>query len=127
MTTSSTEAELLALSRTAKELIAWKRLFDGLSYSMDGGMTIHADNQQTIRLLKAQEPLLTTKLKHVDVHQHWLRQEVQNGVIDVEWVSTTDMKADGFTKALTRQPHERFIQQLNLVDIQVALASTTST
>jgi hypothetical protein len=94
---------------------------------MDGGMKIYADNQQTIRLLKAQEPLLTTRLKHVDVHQHWLRQEVQQGSIDVEWVSTTDMKADGFTKALTRQPLERFIQQLSLVDIQVALAPTTTT
>jgi reverse transcriptase-like protein len=68
VTTSSTEAELLALSRTAKELMAWKRLFDRLSYCMDGGMKIYADNQQTIRLLKAQEPLLTTRLKHVDVH-----------------------------------------------------------
>ena len=31
------------------------------------------------------------------------------------------MKVDGFTKLLTRQPFEKFVRQLNLVDIQALL------
>jgi hypothetical protein len=53
----------------------------------------------------------------VDVHQHWLRQEVQAGRIDIKWMPTAEMPADGFTKQLLRQKHEEFIRQLNLVDI----------
>ena len=122
VTTSSTEAELLALSRTAKELIAWRRFFNEISFSIDGGIKlIQSDNTQTIRLLTREEPLLTTKLRHVDIHQHWLRQEVQEGNIDVDWTSTTTMKADGLTKPLPRQPFERFIRQLHLVDIQTEI------
>jgi hypothetical protein len=122
VTTSSTEAELLALSRTAKELMAWRRFFNEISFTLDGGVKlIHVDNSQTIRLLTKQEPLLTTKLRHVDIHQHWLRQEVQSGNIDVDWVSTTNMKADGLTKPLPRQSFERFIRQLHLVDIQTEI------
>ena len=120
-TTSSTEAELLALSRTAKELIAWQRLFNLMNLEVDDQELIYSDNRQTIRLLTADEPLLTTKLRHVDIHQHWLREKVQMHEIDVDWTSTTTMKADGFTKLLTRQPFERFVQQLNLVDIQDAI------
>ena len=120
VTISSTEAELLATSRTARELIAWQRFFNEVSFTIDGGIKLMlSDNRQTIRLLKRQEPLLTTKLRHVDIHQHWLRQEVQAGNIDVEWTSTTTMKADGLTKPLPRQPFERFIRQLNLVDVQI--------
>jgi hypothetical protein len=121
VTTSTTEAELLALSRSAKELLCWQRFFDHIDFSFDGGLVIQSDNRQTIRLLKAEEPLLTTRLRHVDIHQHWLRQEVQEGTIDVEWVSTSAMKADGLTKPLPRQAFERFTRQLNLVNIQAEI------
>jgi len=62
-------------------------------------------------------PKLVTKLKHVDIHNHWLRQEVSHENIQIQWISTTEMPADGLTKALTRQKHETFIRQLNMVDI----------
>ena len=45
-------------------------------------------------------PKLVTKLKHVDIAQHWLRQEVANKSINIEWISTNEMAADGLTKAL---------------------------
>jgi hypothetical protein len=61
---------------------------------------------------------LATKLKHIDVHQHWLRQEVQEGRLLIEWIPTSEMPADGLTKALNRQKHQIFIQQLGLVDIK---------
>jgi len=122
VTTSTTEAELLALSRTAGALMAWRRIFDEIQFRLDDGIKlIQSDNRQTIRLLNATEPQLTTKLRHVDIHHHWLRQEVQNGNIDVEWIPTATMKADGFTKLLSRQPFEHFIRQLNLVDIQTVV------
>jgi hypothetical protein len=59
----------------------------------------------------------------VDIHQHWLRQEVQAGRIDIEWMPTAEMPADGFTKQLLRQKHEEFVRQLNLVDISNLLSN----
>jgi hypothetical protein len=59
---------------------------------------------------------LVTKLKHVDIHNHWLRQEVQNGNLSIEWISTSEMPADRLTKALPRQKHDEFVRQLGLVD-----------
>jgi len=64
-----------------------------------------------------ESPKLVTKLKHVDIHQHWLRQEVEKGTIQIEWVGINDMPADGFTKYLPIQKHEAFLLQLNIVDI----------
>ncbi|KAF2135137.1 uncharacterized protein K452DRAFT_239886, partial [Aplosporella prunicola CBS 121167] len=61
VTTSSTEAELLSLSHTAKETL----------YFDTGYKTaIQYDNQQTIRLLQEASLKLTTKLRHVDIYYH---------------------------------------------------------
>ena len=39
-------------------------------------MTISYNNLQTIRLLIKEGQKLDLKLRHVDIHRHWLRQEV---------------------------------------------------
>ena len=117
VTTSSTEAELLAMSSAGKELIAWNRFFKQIKFDPEQHHSISGDNLQTIRLLKAQTPKLVTKLRHVDIHQSWLRQEVQAGNIDVHWIPTGDMPADGLTKILSRQQHEKFVALLRLVDV----------
>ncbi len=65
-----------------------------------------------------ESPKLVTKLKHVDIHQHWVRQEVEKGTFKLEWIETGKMPADGFTKALPVQNHANFIKHLNMVDIR---------
>ena len=60
---------------------------------------------------------LIIKLKYVDIHSHWLRQEVQAGTVTLEYQESSKIVADGFTKELSRQKHETFVRQLNLVDI----------
>ena len=121
VTTSSTEAELLAISQTAKNFLWWKRIFNYIQLNLQEEPTIFCDNTQTIRILTKETPKLQTALKHVDIYQSWLRQEVQAGTIKVDWVPTAQMVANGFTKILPPQRHEEFIRQLNLVDIGAIL------
>jgi hypothetical protein len=78
VTTSSTEAELLGLTQTSKETYWWKRFFKGLGLDLEQDIAVQCDNTQTIDLLTKNAPELSTKLKHVDSHRHWL-QEVQRG------------------------------------------------
>ena len=118
VTKLSTEAEFLALSHAATESIWWQRFFKEIGFDPDEKQTINCNNIQTIRLLTKSDAELNTKLRHVDIHHHWLRQEVREGSINIKWVPTADMTADGLTKALPRQKHETFVQQLNLVDIK---------
>jgi hypothetical protein len=60
---------------------------------------------------------LNTDLRHVDVHQLWLRQEVAAGRILVQWKPTNLMPADGLTKILVRQKHAEFVRQLGLREV----------
>jgi len=89
-----------------------------LDFDTGEKLQVNCDNIQTIRLLADNHPLLSTKLRHVDIHQHWLRQEVQANRISIQWVSTNEMPADGLTKPLTKQKQQHFINLLGLVDIR---------
>jgi hypothetical protein len=104
------------MSQTAKEAIFLNRLLKALLPQADELPTIHGDNKQTLRLLTEESARLATKLKHVDIHTHWLRQEVQQGRIRVDWVPTAQIPADGLTKPLGRQKHAAFVDMIGLTD-----------
>ncbi len=117
MTTFNIETELLTLSRIAKKTIWWRRFFEFIEYDSMKKLHIRCDNRQTLRVLKKKMLKLDTKLKHVDIHRHWLRQKIQTNRISVNWCSTAEMSADDFIKMLSRQKHEEFLRQLHLIDI----------
>jgi hypothetical protein len=125
VTTSSTKSELLALSQTSKEAIFVNRLLAELSLQLDGSLLIECDNKQTLRLVTEEGVKLVTKLRHVDIHNHWLRQEHAEGRIQVKWIPTNQMMADGFTKALPGERFHSFIRMINLQDIQERLEMET--
>lgn len=118
VTTSSTESELLALSHVCAWLKWWQRFFEKLSLEIEEDYTVWCDNMQTVRLIIKEAPKLVTKLKHIDIHQHWLRQEFEKDEITLNWIETGKMPADGLTKSLSRQKHQNFIRQLNMVDVE---------
>ena len=117
MTYLTTEVELLSVSTAAIEIIWWQRFFKAIGFNLERDFTLFCDNMQTVHLLRQDTLKLDTKLWYINVHQHWLRQKIQNKKINVQWVSIAKMPADGLTKILPRQKHEAWIKQLNLVDI----------
>lgn len=117
VTTSTTEAEILSLERAAKESYALDRLLRDISVDL-GPLKIYCDNLQSIRLVVEENQRITTKLRHVDVQNMWLKQEFKKGRFLVEYLRTDQMPADGLTKALPRSTFERFRDMLNLIDIK---------
>ncbi|KAL3712549.1 hypothetical protein TMatcc_001248 [Talaromyces marneffei ATCC 18224] len=123
VTTSTTEAELLALAQGVKEGKYVLRLLLELDIRFQTPtLHVYCDNQQTLGLLEKDAPRLRTKLRHVDIHNHWVRQEVQNGDVQVHYMPTKDMIANGLTKALNRQEHHIFLKQIRVDDIGERLA-----
>jgi len=118
VTTLTTEAKLLAMEQATKEGLFISRLLTELSIRLDQHYTtILCNNKQTIRLVTTEMATLQTKLRHVDIHNHWLRQEVSRGGIQIEYTPSDSITADGLTKALSFPRHERFLQQIGLTEI----------
>lgn len=114
VTTSSTEAELMALNHGAQERMALSRLFEEIGLKVEDPALVWCDNKQTVRLTANSGSRLTTRLRHVDINHMWIREQVQRGSINVQWIRSEDMPADGLTKALTAEAHLRFLHQVGL-------------
>jgi hypothetical protein len=115
--TSTTKAELLALAQAAKESIYVNKLLQEFTIDFnDQTIQIEYDNIQTINLVTKEIALLKIKLRHVNIHNHWLRQKVQNKTISVNYTPFAQMMADGLTKALSSTKWQTFLNQMGLND-----------
>jgi hypothetical protein len=74
---------------------------------------LYCNNRQTLRIVTSTKPLKTS-LRHIDIHNHWLRQEHTNNSICFEWIDSANMPADSLTKLLPGPKHIQFIKLLNL-------------
>ncbi|KAI1829116.1 hypothetical protein DTO027I6_9863 [Penicillium roqueforti] len=118
VTTSTTEAELLALSEAGKTVQWWRRVLESLGFKPSHTLSIACDNQQTVDLLTKEGATMHTKLRHVDINRLWMKQEVNAGRTNVHWIPTAEMPADGLTKILPRQKQQAFRHLLGMREIR---------
>jgi len=107
------------VAQGAREGYFISRLIKELGIHLDDDVVhLEYDNQQTIRLITQELATLNTRLRHVDIHNHWLRQEYLRNHLRVEYVPTNLQLADGLTKALQNTVFTAFVDQIRLRDIE---------
>ena len=116
---SSTEAEYISLTETAKEA-TWlcelsHEISSRLSFDkscIQGSIPIHADNQAAIQMAKV--PRFHERTKHISIHYHYVCSAIENHLITLDYIPTTDNPVDILTKALSRNIDERHLFNLGL-------------
>nr|GEU43486.1 hypothetical protein [Tanacetum cinerariifolium] len=99
---SSAEAEYEALSTSCAHVM-WMRtqLQDyGFNYNK---IPLHCDSQSAIAI--SCNPVQHTRTKHIHTRYHFIKKQVENGIIELYFFRTEYQLADMFTKAL---PEDRF-------------------
>nr|GEU43150.1 retrovirus-related Pol polyprotein from transposon TNT 1-94 [Tanacetum cinerariifolium] len=118
---------------TEKHLHAVKRIFRylrgtinwGLWYPKDSSIALtafadadHAGCQDTRRSTSGSLQFLGDRLiswsKHIDIRYQFIKEDVENGVIELYFVNTEYQLADIFTKALGRERIEFLINKLGM-------------
>jgi hypothetical protein len=94
---STTEAEYMAAASAIKEALWLRTLLNDLKLNGDP-ITIRADNQSAIKLLK--NPISSLRSKHIDVVNHFARERVARKDVIFQYVKTEHMVADILTKAI---------------------------
>lgn len=56
----------------------------------------------------AKNPEFYIRTKHIDIRYHFVRQKVEEGLIEFEWTGTATNIADGMTKPLGRAVFDKF-------------------
>jgi len=109
---STCEAEYIAMAEPAKETL-WLRTFLRELDFEGGPMLVRGDNQGALKLAESEEHHRRTK--HIDVRFRFLRDIIENGSLQLEYVITEDNMADALTKALFRQRFERLRSLMGLI------------
>ena len=78
---SSTEAEYMAAVEAGKEILWMRNILSELGYPVQGPSMLRIDNQSAISVSKNPEHF--GQMKHLDLRFYWLRDMVDDGVIDV--------------------------------------------
>ncbi|GJT64147.1 hypothetical protein Tco_1015627 [Tanacetum coccineum] len=111
VTISSTEAEYIALSGCCAQVL-WMRsqLTDyGLGFNK---ILMYCDNKSDIALCF--NNVQHSRSKHIDIKFHFIKEQVENGLIELYFVNTEYQLADIFTKALGRKRIEFLINKLGM-------------
>jgi len=111
--TSSVEAEYIASANATKEAVWLRTLLRELDLPQKKATIIYADNQGSIAL--AHNPVSHSRAKHIDIQHHFIRECVERGEVSLDYVSTKEMMADIFTKALPRESFEKFQTNLGVL------------
>nr|GFA20451.1 retrotransposon protein, putative, unclassified [Tanacetum cinerariifolium] len=106
---SSTKAEYIALSGCCAQIL-WMRsqLLDyGLGFNK---IPMYCDNKSAIALCC--NNVQHSRSKHIDIRYHFIKEQVENGVIELYFVNTEYQLANLFTKAVGRKRIEFLINKL---------------
>jgi len=78
-----------------------------------GCIPIYCDNTSAINI--SNNPYQHKRTKHIDIRPHFLRDNVEKGLISMNFCATDKQIADIFTKAFTREQFERNRLELGLI------------
>ncbi len=87
MTIFTIETKYHALANNAKEAVWLQLLLKELQYLEDTPTRLQCDNQFAIKLV--QNLVLHACTKHIEIHHHYIREQVDSAQLDVLYVAIT--------------------------------------
>jgi hypothetical protein len=110
---STAEAEYIAATHAAKQVLWHRSLFRELSIDQPETSIIYSDNQAAIAI--AHHPEFHARTKHIDITLHFLRDHIEKKELEMTYVNTCDNLADIFTKGLPRMLHEDLTKRIGVL------------
>ncbi len=110
---STAEAEYISVSNACAEVIWTQQLLKELGISLSLPTKIFCDNKPAIAISK--NPELHQKTKHIDISHHFIREKIENGLIEVIYIPSTENGADLLTKAVNATQQTMCLSKLGLM------------
>ena len=111
---SSAEAELRAMATLTAEVTWLRWLLDDFGVSTTAPTPLSSDSTGAISI--ARDPVKHELTKHIGVDASYMRSQVQDQIVALQFVPSELQLAYFFTKAQTRAQHSYFLSKLSVVD-----------
>ena len=89
-----------------------KQTLQDLQVKFDEHIPIFCDNTSAINISK--NPVMHSKTKHISIKYHFIREQIAERNINLEYVGIKEQIADIFTKPLPREAFEYLRQKLGI-------------
>lgn len=109
---SSTEAEYRSVANTAAEIRWVCSLLTELGITLLRTPVVYCDNVGATYL--SANPIFHSRMKHLALDFHFIRDNVNSGALRVVHVSTRDELADAFTKPLSRTRFQELMSRIGV-------------
>jgi hypothetical protein len=107
------EAEYVITGSCCAQLHWMRQTLKDYGYTMNH-IPLLCDNENSIKI--AYNPCEHSKIKHIDIRHHFLRDYVIKGDIVISHVGSNDQLADIFTKPLDEKKFRELQSELNIID-----------
>ena len=112
---SSTEAEYIAMSSCCAQILWMRSQLSDYGFEFNK-IPLYCDNKSAIAL--SCNNVQHSRAKHIDIRHHFIREQVEKGVVELYFVRSEYQLADIFTKALPRERFEFILPRLGLKSLQ---------
>ena len=105
VSTSTTEAEYVALCQAGKQAVWTRGLLRELGYDwlLEGEYTVPISSDNNAAIALSENPENHARSKHIDIQYHYIRQLVAYNYVRIEFCLSTHMIANIFTKPLSKR------------------------
>jgi hypothetical protein len=101
---STTEAKYIATATFYTQILWMIQTLEDLKVNYTDPITIHCDNTSSISVSK--NHVLHSKTKHIPIKYHFIREQVTNRVVQLNYIPSIEQIEDIFTKPLAKTPFD---------------------
>ena len=87
-------------------------LLKDVEHAPDNSKVLYEDNQGAIQL--AENPRHHSRTKYIDVKYHFIREQVANQSVNLQYRNTSGMTADVLTKSLPLVKHQSHVLAMGM-------------
>jgi hypothetical protein len=112
ITLSTAESEYVALCACIREAESYRNLLEAAGFVITKPTLVYEDNQATIAISSGTKSM--SKLRHVDVSFHYVKEKVEDQSVVLQYCPTTEMLADCLTKDLGKNKIQTLTKLMGL-------------
>jgi hypothetical protein len=110
---STTEVDYIATTTCCTQILWMIQTLVNLKVTYTDPIPLHCDNTSAISLSK--NHVIHSKYKHIPIKYHYLREQVTNIIVQLNYIPSTEQIVDIFTKPLVATPFGYLCQKLGVI------------